>query len=66
MTGNGGATFYETINIDKLVHLQATSDVNSAIAREKQIKGWLISKKIALIKSSNPEWRDLADELFQK
>jgi len=56
--------FTNKYNINKLVHFEATSDVNSAIAREKQIKGWLRSKKIALIESSNPEWLDLADNLF--
>ena len=56
--------FTSKYNIDKLVHFEATSDVNAAIAREKQIKGWLRSKKIALIESSNPEWRDLAESLF--
>lgn len=58
--------FTSKYNIDKLVHFETTSDVNSAIAREKQIKGWLRSKKIALIESSNPEWRDLVNELFEK
>jgi putative endonuclease len=36
------------------------SYVNTAIAREKQIKGWLREKKIALIESINPEWKDLS------
>jgi putative endonuclease len=58
--------FTSKYNIDKLVHFEATSDVKSAIAREKQIKGWLRSKKIALIESSNPEWRNLADDLFKE
>jgi putative endonuclease len=34
--------------------------VREAIAREKQSKGWLRAKKIALIESVNPEWRDLS------
>jgi len=33
-----------------------------AIAREKQLKGWRRSKKIALIEAENPEWKDLADD----
>ena len=33
-----------------------------AIAREKQIKGWLRAKKIALIESVNPGWKDLSEE----
>jgi putative endonuclease len=37
--------------------------VQAAIAREKQIKGWLRAKKMALIESMNPDWRDLSEEL---
>jgi putative endonuclease len=32
----------------------------SAIGREKELKGWRRSKKIALIETQNPEWKDLA------
>ena len=58
--------FTSKYNITKLVFYESTSEVDSAIAREKQIKGWRRSKKIALINSVNPKWRDLAvdwDEL---
>src|SRR5437879_3069122 len=48
----------------RLVYAEATSDVMAAIRREKQIKGWLRAKKIALIESLNPEWRDLGDDLL--
>jgi len=34
--------------------------VNNAIAREKQIKAWTRAKRIALIKTANPTWQDLA------
>jgi putative endonuclease len=44
------------------VYFEVTEDVHSAKAREKQIKGWLRSKKIALISAKNPRWRDLAGE----
>ena len=47
-----------------LVHFEETNDVNVALAREKQIKGWLRSKKIALIESENPEWKDLSLDLY--
>ena len=57
--------FTNKYNISVLVHYQSTSDVQSAIAREKQIKGWLRSKKIALIKSINPEWKDLAEGWYE-
>ncbi len=53
--------FTKRYNISKLVHYEATDDVESAIAREKQIKGWLRSKKVALFESLNPYWEDLAD-----
>ena len=48
----------------RLVYVEATSDVQSAIRREKQIKGWVRSKKISLIEALNPEWRDLAEDLL--
>ena len=46
-------------NVDKLVYFEQTSDVLSAIAREKQIKSWSRKKKNDLIDSINPEWNDL-------
>ena len=52
--------FTAKYNIDRLVYYEATEDVNSAIYREKQIKGWLRAKKIALIGSMNPKWTDLS------
>jgi putative endonuclease len=44
----------------ELVHVEAFGDVRAAIAREKQLKGWLRVKKIALIESGNPHWLDLS------
>jgi hypothetical protein len=40
-------------------------NIRAAIAREKQIKGWLRSKKIALIIAKNPQWKDLAEGWFK-
>ena len=54
--------FTKKYNITKLVWYQVTNELTSAIAREKQIKGWLRKKKIALIESMNPEWKDLSEE----
>lgn len=54
--------FTTKYNINKLVYFEIFSDVTNAIAREKQIKGWLRKKKIELIESVNPEWKDLTDE----
>ncbi len=48
-------------NITKLVYYETFSDIKSAIFREKQIKGWLRSKKINLIESTNPDWMDLSE-----
>ena len=54
--------FTKKYNMTHLVYLEETSDVVSAIAREKQIKGWLRRKKISLIETVNPEWKDLAED----
>jgi len=54
------AGFTEKYNIDRLVYYEATEDVNAAISREKQIKGWLRVKKIALIESMSPKWTGLS------
>ena len=47
--------------IDTLVYVESFSDVNSAIAREKQLKRWRREKKLRLIAQENPHWRDLSD-----
>ena len=51
--------FTKKYNVHKLVYYEYTTDIKSAIAREKQIKGWRRSKKNDLINSKNPEWKDL-------
>ncbi len=56
------AGFTSKYHMTRLVYFEATSDVNAAIEREKQLKGWLRSKKVALIESINPDWRDLSEE----
>src|SRR5215216_1919073 len=58
--------FTSKYNIQYLVYYEITSSIYSAIQREKQIKGWLRSKKIALIESTNPECKDLSEEWFNK
>jgi putative endonuclease len=55
--------FTKRYDIDRLVYFEATTDVRSAIAREKQIKGWRREKKLDLIESMNPGWEDLGDGL---
>ena len=54
--------FTKKYNITKLVYFEETNAVREAIAREKQIKGWLRRKKIKLIESVNPEWNDLSED----
>jgi putative endonuclease len=49
--------------IDRLVYFEAWSRPMDAIQREKQIKGWIRQRKIELIESVNPNWRDLSAEL---
>jgi len=56
------AGFTSTYLITRLVYFEETSDVYAALAREKQIKGWVRTKKMALIESINPEWRDVSEE----
>ncbi|MGI6129193.1 MAG: GIY-YIG nuclease family protein, partial [bacterium] len=48
--------FTAKYNVNKLVYFECTSDVTSAISREKQIKGCARQKKNDLIESSNPKW----------
>ena len=54
--------FTKRYNINRLVLFEETSDVNEAIAREKQLKGWVRRRKIELIEAANPKWDDLAAE----
>ncbi|HEV2314660.1 MAG TPA: GIY-YIG nuclease family protein [Candidatus Acidoferrales bacterium] len=53
--------FSAKYNVNRLVYYEAFGDILAAIRREKQIKGWLRSKKIALIESTNRDWKDLSD-----
>ena len=58
------AGFTKKYNVNKLVYYEIFVDVNNAIAREKQIKAGSRQKKIDLINSMNPQWRDLYDGLL--
>jgi putative endonuclease len=46
--------------VDRLVCFEELRDVTNAIAREKEIKGWLRLRKIALTEQDNPRWNDLS------
>lgn len=55
--------FTHRYQVDRLVYCEPFEDAESAIAREKHMKKWRRAWKIELIEKSNPEWRDLSDEL---
>jgi putative endonuclease len=57
--------FTKRYNVTRLVFYELFSDVRDAIAREKQIKSWRRSKKIALIETLNPQWKDLSTEWYE-
>ena len=56
--------FTKRYHVHNLVYFEEYSDVNEAIAREKQLKGWSREKKNALVASKNPDFVDLSSELF--
>ncbi len=51
--------FTDKYKLRKLVYYETTNDILSAISREKQLKDWRRSKKVALINEINPHWEDL-------
>lgn len=54
--------FSARYNLKKVVYFEVFADVRAAIGREKQLKGWLRKRKVALIESVNPKWNDLSPE----
>ncbi len=56
--------FTKKYNIDKLLYFETFIDVDSAIVREKTLKGWLRKKKLELIRESNPDWEDISEEWY--
>lgn len=58
----GLVAFTARYRVKWLVHFECTANVAAAIAREKQIKGWLRRKKVALIETSNVAWHDLSGD----
>jgi putative endonuclease len=55
--------FTSRYNCVLLVFYEWYGDVRAAIAREKELKGWSRAKKVALIETKNPGWRDLWEEV---
>ena len=60
----GNRDFAFRYKVFKLVYFECGGDILSAISREKQIKAGSRGKKVALINSINPEWRDLSEDFF--
>ena len=57
-------SFTAQYNVENLVYYEVTSDVEAAIAREKQIKGWNRKHKNKLVESKNPGWVDLYNSIL--
>jgi putative endonuclease len=55
--------FTSRYNITKLVWFEVYDDPISAISREKEIKKWRRSWKVALIEKENPDWNDLYESI---
>jgi len=58
--------FTQRYRITRLVYFEEHADIREAIAREKQIKGWVRSQKVKLVEERNPTWDDLAEGWYQK
>jgi len=61
-TGKNSGSFTAKYRIHKLVYFERFQYINDAIRREKEIKGWIRERKIALIVKQNPTWRDLSED----
>lgn len=61
--GKSTKSFTKRYNLTKLVYYEIFSDPRSAIEREKTLKKGSRRKKLELIESMNPQWRDLWDEI---
>ena len=57
--------FTSKYNITKLVWYETFPAIEQAIEGEKRLKGWLRSKKVALIESCNPAWEDLSQHWYE-
>ena len=55
--------FTKKYNVNKLVYYEIFKDISSAILWEKQIKGWVRSKKIVLIEKFNSDWIDFYNSI---
>jgi len=53
--------FTQKYRVTRLVYFEQFGEIREAIAREKQIKGWVRARKLKLIEAANPIWEDLAE-----
>jgi len=57
--------FTAKYNVTSLVYYERYDNIHKAIAREKELKGWLRMKKIELVETTNPKWKDLSSAWTQ-
>lgn len=55
--------FTKTHHVKALVYYEAHDDIHEAILREKRLKRWERNWKLELIEKSNPDWKDLYDDI---
>jgi putative endonuclease len=60
--GEDSKAFTKRYRINRLVYYETFQSIQKAIEREKQIKSWRREKKVKLIESVNPAWKDLSKE----
>ena len=58
--------FTQQYRVTRLVYFEQFGDIGDAIAREKQIKGWVRARKLKLIEERNSAWADLAQNWFEQ
>ena len=58
------SSFTSRYNVENLVYFEESTDIDAAIAREKQIKGWNRKRKEKLIEAKNPNWDDLYESIL--
>jgi putative endonuclease len=56
--------FTSRYKMTSLLYVESTTDIQAAIEREKQLKGWTRKRKLELVRGRNPHWRDLSEEWF--
>jgi putative endonuclease len=56
--------FTDDYDVERLLYWESYDDVQKAIGREKQLKGWRRAKKVVLIESLNPRWLDLSRDWY--